>query len=99
MGEGGWGWVGEGMGVSNFKSCFLLSPMPVSLGEHDLEQCVASYHHSLVSILPQLVDCGVLHMVDPADVHISLSRTLPIRHHWIQPLVGSIKSRIASHKR
>lgn len=76
----------------------LCSPSPkVSLGDHDLLQCVTSYHQALCTLLPQWVPFGELHMLE--DVHISLSRTLPIRHHWIEPLVGSLKNHITGHKK
>lgn len=72
--------------------------VPFSLEEHDLASCIVSYHQSLCTLLlPHGV--GTLHMADPLRVHISLSRTLPIRHHWIEPLVCSLKNCIGGHKR
>ncbi|KAL5503629.1 hypothetical protein EMCRGX_G010607 [Ephydatia muelleri] len=70
--------------------------IPFSLEEHDLAPCIASYHHTLCALLSH---SGTLHMVHPPEVHISLSRTVPIRHHWIEPLVCSLKNCISGHKR
>ena len=33
------------------------------------------------------------------DHHISLSRTVPVQYHWIQPLTTSLMESINNHKR
>ena len=58
-----------------------------------------SYLLTLVVVLPdgfpELVaslkrvwpaEASELHVDDLGDIHVSISRTVPIRHHWIDPL-------------
>ena len=33
-------------------------------------------------------------MFPASDLHVSLSRTVPIQHHYIEPLVDAIRSKV-----
>lgn len=44
-------------------------------------------------------DFDYLRVQDPSTCHVSLSRTVKLRHHWIQPMVESLRSRLAPYPR
>ncbi|XP_075549240.1 U6 snRNA phosphodiesterase 1 [Dermacentor variabilis] len=52
---------------------------------------------SLISLLCQDVD--FLKPQQPSTCHVSLSRTVKLRHHWIQPMVESLKAVTAPYCR
>ena len=51
---------------------------------------------SLVAYLPSTVS-PLMHVLASPELHISLSRTVPIRHYWIEPLVEQLRSKTANH--
>lgn len=44
-------------------------------------------------------DFDYLRVQDPSTCHVSLSRTVKLRHHWIQPMVESLRARIAPYSK
>ena len=34
-------------------------------------------------------------MFPPSDLHVSLSRTVPVQHHCIEPLVDAVRSKVS----
>ena len=50
----------------------------------DLPESFPEFLTSLQKAWPS--EASELHMCDLHDFHVSISRTVPIRHHWIEPL-------------
>lgn len=52
----------------------------------------------LISELSELL-CEQLHLVasfhQVQDIHISLSKTFVMRHHWIEPMVADLRRKLA----
>lgn len=40
-----------------------------------------------------------MHLVPANELHISVSRTVTVRHHWIRPLVDSLRKQLQSKSR
>jgi hypothetical protein len=38
----------------------------------------------------------VMHLVPAKELHVSVSQTVTIRHHWIQPLINSLWKQLQS---
>ena len=53
---------------------------------------------SLVESLPDSLQ-PKMHVMPRNDVHVSLSRTVPIRHYWIDPLVDQLKDKLNTKER
>ncbi|XP_023209765.1 U6 snRNA phosphodiesterase-like [Centruroides sculpturatus] len=48
-------------------------------------------HNSLIQEMLKVTEKYGIKMEAISDLHISLSRTVKLRHHWIQPLIESLK--------
>ena len=45
---------------------------------------------SLAASLAAVISLDV-HKLSPTELHVSVSRTVPIRHYWIDPLVQQLR--------
>ena len=39
------------------------------------------------------------HVIPSCDLHVTISRTVAIRHHWIEPLMSRLRNGLAKHQR
>ena len=61
--------------------------------------CLQSYQHALCSLLPTAEGWPELHPFPSTELHISLSRTVPIMFHWIEPLTIALRSALKKKSR
>ena len=57
-----------------------------------------SHISSLVQALPEFLQPR-MHLIPKSDVHISVSRTVAIRHYWIEPLVEQLRCKLDAKER
>lgn len=39
------------------------------------------------------------HVIPSCDLHVTVSRTVAIRHHWIEPLMDKLRNGLSKHHR
>jgi len=60
----------------------------------ELQTCVMALHNYLTTTFAPCVGSPQFHMMSLSDSHISLSRTVAIQHHWIDPLTELLRDKI-----
>ena len=60
----------------------------------DVTTCLQSYKHTLTDLLPSVDGWPELHPFPNTELHISLSRTMPIMFHWIEPLTTALRDKL-----
>ena len=61
-----------------------------------------SYFESLVvSVVESLaaIISGEVHLTPCNELHVSVSRTVPVRHYWIEPIVQQLKNGLSTVQR
>ena len=64
----------------------------------DFNLCMKKFHDKLSSLLDNSVTAN-FYTLETNNLHLSLSRTVPIQYHWIDPLTKSLQSHISKHRR
>ena len=65
----------------------------------EIQACLTSLHKKLTALLPLSDHWPEVHPLSSCDLHLSLSRTVPILHHWIEPLTTALKKEIEGKQR
>lgn len=53
-------------------------------------------HINMIEDMLKVIERNGIKMNILSNLHISLSRTLKLRHHWIQPLIDSLKTKLVN---
>lgn len=65
----------------------------------ELESCITGLHTYLQTTFAPCVGSPQFHVMPLSDFHVSLSRTVTIRHHWIDPLMEALRNKIRRRER
>ena len=76
----------------------VILPIPVPLTQ-ELQSAIHSLHTHLNTHLSPLVGGSTFHSTALDELHVSLSRTVAIRHHWIDPLTEALREKLGRRKR
>ena len=79
----------------------LLLSLPLHVVQFDEEiiSNIQSYQQTLATLLPPAKGWAELHTFPLTDLHISLSRTVPIMFHWIEPLTNTLREKLRNMTR
>ena len=62
-------------------------------------QCLELLRDYLTDQYPMTTGHAEFHVIPSCDLHVTVSRTVAIRHHWIEPLMNKLRNGITKQHR
>lgn len=61
-------------------------------------RCIELLRDYLTNCYPVTAGHAEFHVIPACDLHVTVSRTVAIRHHWIEPLMSKLRNGLCKHK-
>ncbi|XP_065909956.1 U6 snRNA phosphodiesterase 1-like [Dysidea avara] len=81
--------------VAGNWATYLHVPITCSSG---FGQCVQRLCDHLCGKFPPSAEHAEFHVIPACDLHVTVSRTVAIRHHWIEPLMNKLSCGLTNHR-